>query len=232
MKIKTTIYTVLLAGLLLPLINNCTKEETKTTDQTSGTVTDIDGNIYHTVTIGTQVWMVENLKVTKYRNGNPIPNVTDNTAWGASTTGAYCNYNNDVNNSITYGRLYNWYAANDIRKIAPIGWHVPTESDWTILITYLGGKSVAGGKLREKGTTHWRNPNNGATNESGFTALPGGNRDSNGTFGLIDENGGFWVSTESYGYDYWANYVVYNTNSVAGYGSYEYGGFSIRCIKD
>src|SRR5665647_3709784 len=147
MKIKTMIYTVLLAGLLFPLLNNCKKEATTDPDQTSGTVTDIDGNVYHTVTIGTQVWMVENLKTTKYRNGDPIPNVTDNIAWGALTTGAYCNYNNDTNNSITYGRLYNWYAANN-RNIAPSGWHVPTVAEWTILITYVGGKSVGGDKLK------------------------------------------------------------------------------------
>jgi uncharacterized protein (TIGR02145 family) len=145
-----------------------------TTDVETNTVTDIDGNIYHTVTIGTQVWMVENLKTTKYRNGDPIPNVTGN-AWAALTTGAYCWYNNDAATyKATYGALYNWYAVADSRNIAPTGWHVPTDAEWTTLTTFLGGESVAGGKLKETGTNHWTSPNTGATNETGFTALPGG----------------------------------------------------------
>ena len=134
------------------------------------TFTDIDGNVYHAVVIGTQTWMVENLKTTKYSNGDPIP-----TAVTSLTPGAYCMYNNDaVTYKADYGALYNWYAVADSRNIAPAGWHVPTKTDWTTLTDYLGGESVASGKLKENGSSHWLTPNTGATNSSGFTALPGG----------------------------------------------------------
>jgi uncharacterized protein (TIGR02145 family) len=155
---------------------------------------DNDGNNYRTVKIGTQVWMAENLKTTKYRNGDPIPNVTDGPAWWNLPTGAYCNSDNDVNLWTTYGRLYNWYAVNDSRNIAPAGWHVPTDYEWSKLIAYLG--SLPGDKLREEGTEHWLSPNTDATNETGFTALPGGYRDNTGTFISIGSNGYWWSSTE------------------------------------
>jgi uncharacterized protein (TIGR02145 family) len=135
----------------------------------AGTVTDIDGNVYQTVTIGTQVWMKENLKVTHYRNGEAIPNVTDGNVWGALTTGAYCEYNNDVNNVATYGRLYISYAVADNRNIAPTGWHVPSDAEWKQLEMTLGMSQAqadsvgwhgapVGGKLKEAGTTHWLAP--------------------------------------------------------------------------
>ena len=145
-------------------------------------VTDFDGNTYLTIRIGTQVWMTENLKVTHYLNGDPLPGVSDNTTWGNLTTGAYCDYNNSPNYSIIYGRLYNWYSVVDIRNLCPTGWHIPSYPEWTTLFTYLGGGIVADGALRETGTTHWASPNSNATNESGFTALPGGARDEDGTF--------------------------------------------------
>jgi uncharacterized protein (TIGR02145 family) len=118
----------------------------------SGTVTDIDGNVYQTVTLGGQVWMAENLKVTRYRNGDPIPCVNDASAWSGLSTGAYCHYNNDFNNAAIYGRLYNWYAVSDSRNIAPGGWHVPTDTEWQTLVDLLGGSSVAGGKMKTTGT--------------------------------------------------------------------------------
>jgi len=126
-------------------------------------VVDIDGNFYHAVAIGTQVWMAENLRTTKYRDGSPIPNVTDSSVWILTTEGAYCNYNNDTTHSNTYGRLYNWYAVIDTRNIAPEGWHVPTQDEWNTLVQFLGGGAVAGGKLKETGTAHWNSPNRGAT---------------------------------------------------------------------
>lgn len=122
-------------GMFLILTNSCTKEDKKVE-----TVTDFDGNIYHVVTIGTQDWLIENLKVTHYRTGDAIPNVTGNTQWGNLTTGAYCDYDNSVGNGTTYGRLYNWFAVNDSRKIAPTGWHVSSDAEWTVLTTYLGGE--------------------------------------------------------------------------------------------
>jgi len=209
-----------------------------TTQQGSGgTVTDIDGNVYNTITIGTQVWMVENLKVTHYRNGVSIPNVTDGTEWGNLTTGAYCNYNNDANISTTYGRLYNWYAVDDSRNIAPMGWHVPTNPELTTLIEYLEGESIAGGKLKETGTSHWYSPNTGATNESGFTALPGGCRCPcpYWTFAGISSAGYWWAATEVGAMDLWGICLWYN---YAGVYYDELGadvkplGYSVRCLKD
>ncbi len=199
----------------------------------SNTVTDYDGNVYNTITIGTQVWMVENLKVSHYRNGEPIPNVSDPDDWGNLITGAFCNYDNSFSNGTTYGKLYNWYAVNDGRNIAPIGWHVPTDAEWTILTSYLGGASVAGGKLKETGTTHWASPNTGATNESGFTALPGGYRFSNGTFYHIGDFGNWWSSTEAnIANDAWIRAMRYDNSAVSKTGSYEENGYSVRCVRD
>jgi uncharacterized protein (TIGR02145 family) len=197
-----------------------------------GTITDIDGNVYHTVTIGSQVWMVENLKTTKYRNGDPIPNVTDNTAWYNLTTGAYCNYDNNISKATTYGRLYNWFAVNDNRKIAPSGWHVPTDEEWTTLTTFLGGFSVAGGKLKEAGLAHWVSPNTGATNETGFTALPGGTRISDGTFYNNGYSGNWWSSTVSNAVSAWYRYLYYNDGKGLRDGSINLYGFSVRCLRD
>ncbi|NQT26384.1 PKD domain-containing protein [candidate division KSB1 bacterium] len=165
--------------------------------QETGTVTDIDGNVYQTVKIGVQWWMAENLKVTHYNNGDAIPNVTDNTEWDNLTSGAYCNYNNDVTNIATYGRLYNFYTVKDARGIAPNGWHVSTEGDWEVLAHYLGGAAnEAGGKLKEAGFAHWNYPNNGATNESGFTALPAGMR-WNGSFKNLGGKTLYWSTVTS-----------------------------------
>ena len=151
------------------------------------TMTDIDGNTYTTVKIGDQWWMAENLKVTHYRNGEEIPNITDNTEWANLTSGAYCDYDNNPNNVATYGRLYNWYSIEDSRDLAPDGWHVPSRDEWQTMIEYLGGDGIAGGKLKESGTEHWLSPNEGATNESGFSALPSGMRGDNAHFYSINE---------------------------------------------
>jgi len=199
---------------------------------TTGTVTDIDGNVYNTVTIGTQVWMVENLKTTKYRDGTSIPNVTDNISWNNLTTGAYCDYSNTPSNSATYGKLYNWYAATNAHNIAPTGWHVPTDADWTTLTTYLGGEGVAGGKLKETGTTHWQSPNIGATNETGFTALPGGLRDYGGTFNRIGTTGYWWSSSELDATDAWRRLMHYSYSRVDRDGYGKQLGYSVRCVRD
>jgi uncharacterized protein (TIGR02145 family) len=207
-----------------------------------GTVTDIDGNVYKTVTIGTQVWMAENLKVTHYRNAknlkvihNPddaIPNVTDGATWMSLTTGAYCDYNNDVNNAATYGRLYNWYAVTDSRNIAPVGWHVPTDAEWQTLIDYLGGDAVAGGKMKEAGFAHWSSPNTGATNESGFTALPGGSR-LGGDYYLLGFDAAYWSSTESGSDNAWWRYLVYDYSDIRrSNGPNKHNGFSVHCVMD
>ena len=196
-----------------------------------GPVTDIDGNVYKTVKIGNQWWMAENLKVTKYKDGSAIPNVTKGTLWNGLTTGAYCNYDNKESNVATYGRLYNWYAINT-GNLCPTGWHVPTDAEWTTLTDYLGGTSVAGGKLKETGTTHWNSPNTGATNETGFTALPGGSSANYGTFYLIGYFGNWWCATE-YGTSYaWYRDVSYNGSSVYRNFSGKQDGFSVRCLLD
>ena len=192
---------------------------------------DIDGNIYETVIIGDQEWMAENLKVTRYRNGDDIEYVTDNDQWANLSTGAYCYYNNDANNSDTFGSLYNWYAVNDSRGLAPEGWRVPTDDEWQTLVDYLGGSSVAGGKMKEAGTAHWNSPNTGATNESGFTALPGGYRSGNGNFFNLGNNGYFWSATEYSTYYAWSRELSYNYAQVYRYYNKQHG-FSVRCIRD
>lgn len=196
-----------------------------------GTVTDIDGNVYNTVTIGTQCWMVENLKTTKYNDGTSIPNITDYTAWSGLATGAWCYYNNDANSYATYGRQYNWYAVNT-SKLAPIGWHVPSDAEWVILINYLGGASVAGGTMKESGTNHWVFPNTGATNSSGFSGLPGGHRFVDGSFDYSGTDVYFWATTDSTT-DFAFNRRLNNTNGNASRNYvYKKVGDYVRCIKD
>lgn len=231
-RTKTWIfYPLIVMGLLLILANSCKKNDDNNNNPPSYTVTDKDGNVYHTITIGTQVWMLENLKTTKFNDGTPIPLVTDNTAWGNLTTSGYCWYNNDfASNKNTYGALYNWYTVNT-GKLAPTGWHVPTDAEWSTLTNYLGGESIAGGKLKETGLTHWISPNAGATNESGFTALPGGFRDAGGNFDSMGEFALFWTSTKgTYGSLY--RVLVTENGSVIPWDDDEGGGLSIRCIRD
>jgi uncharacterized protein (TIGR02145 family) len=188
--------------------------------------------MYHAITIGTQTWLLENLKTTHYRNGDPISHITDNGTWSAQTTGAYCNYNNDTNNVATYGRLYNWYTVIDSRGLAPTGWHVASDAEWTTLTTYLGGLSVAGGKLKEAGTAHWASPNTGATNESGFTALPGGYRYHNGIFDNIGYYGYIWSSSEYDATYAWYRGMDYSNATVYPNSCLKKFGYSVRCVKD
>jgi uncharacterized protein (TIGR02145 family) len=198
---------------------------------TYDSITDIDGNTYKTVTIGTQTWMAENLKVTKYNDGIAIPNVTDDTAWGELTTGALCDYDNTPSNSETYGKLYNWHAVNT-GKLCPTGWHVPSDAEWTELTDYLGGRSVAGGKLKETGTTHLASPNTGATNETGFTALPGGFRGYDGAFYYIGYHGYWWSATENGSNNAWYRLMGFNFSTVARHNYYKELGVSVRCVRD
>lgn len=192
--------------------------------------TDYDNNNYSIVEIGTQVWMAENLKTTKYNNGNEIPLVTSNTEWAGLTTPGYCWNNNDAATYATYGALYNWYTVNT-SKLCPTGWHVPTDLEWTILITYLGGESVAGGKLKETGTI-------GATNESGFTALPSGYRYDNGTFyyiGHVLDLGAWWSATKLDASNpimssAWYRFLINSNPNLLFYNLA--AGLSVRCLKD
>jgi len=204
--------------------------ELKNPTVTTGTVTDIDGNTYKTIKIGTQTWMVENLRTTKYNDGTAIPNVTDKDQWTKLTTGAYCWYDNNTANKNKYGALYNWYAV-DTKKLAPKGWHVPTDAEWTTLINYLGGESTAGGKM--KATTGWNSPNTGASNSSGFSAFPSGNRNAyDGTFNGAGNYGYWWSSTANGSSGAWYRYLYYN--DAKAYRKYKSRslGFAVRCLKD
>jgi uncharacterized protein (TIGR02145 family) len=185
---------------------------------------------YPTVFIGTQYWMEKNLEVTHYRNGDMIPNVSDPTAWEGLTTGAWCYYNNDSESG--YGKLYNWYAVNDPRGLAPTGWHVPSHAEWTTLSTYLGGTTVAGGAMKETGTTHWTSPNTDATNSSGFSGLPGGYRYVDGEFFQIGRRVFWWSSTEYNTEKAWLRFLDSSDGKVIVSLTPKLSGFSVRCLRD
>ena len=222
----------LLISFTTLMLQSCSSGDSD--NNSNNTVTDIDGNVYQTLTICNQTWTKSNLNVSKYRNGDLIPQVTDPTAWANLTTGAWCYYNNDPTNGAVYGKLYNWYAVNDPRGLAPLGYHIPTDAEWTSLINCLGGEAVAGGKMKEAGTGLWLTPNTGATNESGFTGLPGGYRGFNGSFNSISRNCYWWSSSEYDTMDGLFYYLYYNINGGNAF-RYNYNkkdGFSIRCIKD
>jgi uncharacterized protein (TIGR02145 family) len=220
------------------------KQTTNKLSGETGTMTDIDGNVYKTIKIGNQVWMAGNLKVTRYRNGDPIPNVTNQDQWEKLRSGAYCAYNNNNGNVSTYGLLYNWYAIDDSRNIAPEGWHMPTDEEWKELEMHLGmSRSEAdkssywrgtdeGGKLKESGTTHWNSPNSGATNSSGFTALPGGFRYGSGKFNNMGTHGYWWSATASYRNNAWSRYLYYNYSDTYRSSSNKRNGFSVRLVRD
>jgi uncharacterized protein (TIGR02145 family)/M6 family metalloprotease-like protein len=195
-------------------------------------IIDIDGNSYDIVQIGTQVWMKENLKTSKFNDGNTIPLVTDNISWSTLTTPAYCYYSNNATTyKNTYGALYNWHTVST-GKLCPQGWHVPNDSEWQVLINYLGGQSVAGGKLKESGTIHWTSPNTGATNETGFYALPGGDRQNDGTFYNIGNYGNLWSSNEVNTDNAFFWVVNYLSTYISRQNFNKSFGQSVRCIKD
>lgn len=196
-------------------------------------ITDIDGNVYHTVKIGKQIWTVENLKVTKYNDGSPIPNVTDDKVWKETMKGVLCAYKNHVEYVSVYGYLYNWYAVNDPRKLAPNGWHVATDEEWTTLIDYLGGDKDAGGMLKKANTLNWESPNIKATNESGFNALPSGIREFNGTAGNCGREGVWWSATPYFTFpSAWTRYIVTNNAGIGRKAMVKSTGCSVRCVKD
>jgi uncharacterized protein (TIGR02145 family) len=247
---KTIIKTGL-AALLLLLSISCKKESNAIQfssingeSSISDDITDINAL---SVKIGAQVWMNKNLNVTRYRNGDQIPQVRNAAKWATLTTGAWCWLNNDSTNGSIYGRLYNWYAVNDPRGLAPAGWHIPSDSEWTTLTTFLGGVSVAGGKMKSTGTIKtgtglWRAPNTGATNSSGFTGLPGGWRLDDGsfhTFGGSDVGygvGHWWTATVNdnshSSHSAWKRVLRYDSASILVLSDGERDGCSVRCVKD
>ena len=188
---------------------------------------------YASVNICCQTWMSKNLDVSTYRNGDIIPKVTSNAAWIALTTGAYCYYNNDSTTyAATYGKIYNWYAVNDPRGLAPEGWHIPTNFEWTTAGSCLGGNSIAGGLLKEISTTHWTPPNTGATNQSGFTGRPGGYRWTDGSFFGLGLFGFWWSSTEVNSTYASHRYLTNTVDDLDGYDEMKIVGLSVRCVKD
>ncbi|TSA29402.1 MAG: hypothetical protein D4R67_02035 [Bacteroidetes bacterium] len=207
-----------------------------TLPETPGTVSDIDGNVYHTVAIGSQVWLKENLKVTRYRKGETVYFVSGDSEWSTMEKGAYCNYDKNPTHGETYGHLYNWYAASGLEGICPEGWHVPTDTEWQELIDFLGGDATAGGKLKATGTLEdgnglWSKPNDKATNESGFSAIPGGYRNTNGSFSQLSYNARFWSSSENLT-NAWYRDLSYKYGDVERNSGTKTDGYSIRCIKD
>jgi uncharacterized protein (TIGR02145 family) len=208
--------------------------------QQTGTVTDVDGNVYRTVIVGGQEWMADNLKTTRYDNGDPITNVRDDDEWSSVATGAWCYYNNDESNDGLYGKLYNWDAVTDPRNLCPADWHVPSDVEWTELTDSLGGEFEAGGKMKTRGTIEagtglWQQPNTAASNLSGFSGLPGGYRFGSGGFGFMGEIGFWWtptMDTVKPERGAWGRYLNYNSGTVfRGHGPL-LSGFSVRCIKD
>lgn len=238
---------ILLIAIPLLFIS-CSKDE----DKVEPTLVDYDGNFYQTVQIGNQVWMAENLKVTHYADGIEIPLVTDNTDWANlvdnNLDDAYCYYNNNANDEVDiYGALYTWAAAmygtssssanpSGVQGVCPTDWHLPSDSEWTELINYLGGREVAGGKLKETGTTYWWDPNVGATNESGFSALPGGIRDAWDVYSFYNLGGfGFWWSTTEteFSDSLVTSRPLSSNNTFAELESLRKSyGISVRCVKD
>jgi uncharacterized protein (TIGR02145 family) len=195
---------------------------------TTPTVSDIDGNVYPTVQIGTQVWMAANLKTTRYRNGTSIPNVTNATTWAGLTTGAWAHYENNAANDATYGKLYNWFAAADSRNLCPAGWHMPTDSDWTVLSNFLA--TDVGFKM--KSTSGWLNNGNGS-NASGFNGLPGGYRNVVGFFYDVGSYGYYWSASDGSSDDAWARLRIDVSRDLSRDDiNFERDGFSVRCLRD
>ena len=234
-------YVFLASGMALMLLAGCKKDSNNNSTTAVfnpnlkyGTMTDQDGNICNTIQIGKQVWMAENLKVTRYRNGDEIGTTDPETLSIASEINPEYQWPgmNNVSQVATYGRLYTWYAVNDSRNIAPKGWHVASYQEWITLSDSLGGKSLAGGKLKETGTTHWVSPNTGATNESGFTALPGGLRDPGGFFYTDGHSANWWTTTESVSPEVWYTYADAVTNQLLFLSTNKSLGYFVRCVKD
>ena len=209
------------------LASNCSLISENDTDTKKNTVKDIDGNVYKTVEIGTQVWMASNLKTTRYRDGSTIPNVTGGTTWGELTTGAWVNNNNDPSNDSSFGKLYNWYAIADSSNLCPTGWHVPTSEEWSVLSNALG-RDEAGHMM--KSTTGWGANGNGS-NASGFNGLPGGGRFDNGSFGNVGGFGLFW-SISQFNSNTALSRYLYDSRDLGGAGYTKRHGFSVRCLRD
>lgn len=225
MKIRTHFLKLIIFISLIIVLTGCSKDN-------ENLVSDIDGNSYHQVTIGNQVWMVENLKVTRCRNGDSIPNIAEDQQWVNTSTGAWCDINNEPVNAGKFGHLYNWYAVNDSRNLCPEGWHVPGDAEWSVLVDFLGGEQKAGAKLKSTDTLLWKSPNSGACDLVGFSGLPGGSRWQNGLFLYFGYYGLWWTSTEKNDdFAFYRNLVYDNPGCFKNHYNME-NGCSVRCIRD
>ncbi|NOU17085.1 MAG: hypothetical protein HOO91_05955 [Bacteroidales bacterium] len=254
MRNGNLIFKLVVLGFLLVIASSCSKDnDSEPSNPTNGhttavfnpklkygSMTDQDGNTYRTITIGTQTWMAENLRTTKYRNGDAITNVTGNAQWGSTTSGAYCYYNNtnSLDTIALLGGLYNWYAVSDNRSIAPKGWHVPSEGEWNTLVAYLGGDSIAGYKMKQAPFIEWDGAlwigiDHIADNSSGFTANPGGWRwFDTGRYVWVCYDGAWWAVTEC-GVPYaGVLFLEYFESAVTKICNYKGNGYSVRCIRD
>ncbi len=202
-----------------------------TTNTASTTISDIEGNTYNTINIGNQIWMTSNLSTSRFRNGVYIPYILNSTQWATTKSPALSFYNHDNNFESNYGKQYNWYAVADPQGLCPVGWHIPTNSDWTVLSDNLGGLNLAGGRMKNAGTTFWIFPSNG-TNASGFNGLPGGFRNVDGTFGILLHNAYWWSATDENEQKAFSRSIVYTDNVLSVNSSLKNQGFSIRCLKD
>jgi uncharacterized protein (TIGR02145 family) len=214
--------------------HSCGVENVHNSNLSYVTMTDQQGNVYKTIVIGTQEWMAENLKTSIYRNGEAIANVTDGNQWQLLNSGAWCYNNNNILYECPYGKLYNWYAVTDQRNLCPTGWHIPTDLEWTTLLDFLGGVNAAGGKMKTAGIDFWENSNELATNESGFSGLPGGLRSQNfsGIFIGVTTSGYWWSFSEAS--PTFANHLnlVYSAGESNYSSIYKTYGLSVRCLKD
>ena len=227
----TSQYNTVMNGETSKLEGNSIRCLENDSDRVYGTVADVDGNSYKTVQIGTQTWMAENLKTTAFRDGSPIPCVTGDDAWTKTTSPAFTWYNNNPVNKDIYGGYYNWYTV-DQGNLCPLNWHVPTDNEWLTLVNYLGGNLVAGGRLKETGTVHWNNPNLGATDEVGFSALGAGDRIDWGRFLFNGDAGYWWTSTVKDSISAFANMVDQDFIMVFRNNYYKNIGMAVRCLKD
>jgi uncharacterized protein (TIGR02145 family) len=209
-----------------------TKVKTDSILMENNLVKDIDGNTYNVVKIGKQLWTTENLNVSKYRNGDEIPQVQNEAEWATLKTGAWCYYENKDDNGTKYGKLYNWFAVNDPRGLAPEGFHIPSDKEWKTLTTNLGGDTAAGGKKKETGTALSNSSNQNATNSIGFTALPGGYSDLGGAFDGIGNDGYWWSSSENDMADAWSRILIYSNVTPKRSSFNKKNGFSVRCLRD
>ena len=233
MKKNVSVFVYLLTMVLfIVLAGSCSKDDASDAHKT---VKDVEGNKYKIVTIGTQTWMAENLRTTKLNDGSDIPLASNKGHWAVLGTPGYCWYNNDAAKyKAKYGAIYNYFTVQTA-KLCPEGWHVSTDAEWSTLTKYLTGEfgdpNRPGDKLKEIGTTHWKSPNTGATNQTGFTALPGGSRDNNGEFTDIGEYGYWWTSTQTKTYSAWSYYMGFKHRDVFRWEHDKNVGYSVRCVK-